>query len=218
MTLKPICNPIFDRGGVVLNIDPQLTVGAFRNLGWMSFFDKDHQALNRELFYDLEMGKSSPEIFWENVRQNISKRIEDEAIDATWSAMILDFPADRVSYLEGLKKNYRLFLLSNTNEIHRIKYHQKFEVKFGYPLFGLFERIFYSHEMGLRKPDPEFFVRTLKESGLVSGETLFIDDMKENTDAAKILVMRVLHIQPGTLPEKLPQYLLPKPIFKGDFY
>ena len=124
-----------------------------------------------------------------------------------WCAMVLDIPADRVRYLEVLKLSYRLFLLSNTNEIHRIKFHSDFEKAFGYPFYNLFERNFYSHEMGLRKPNPQIYLQALQESGLIAEETLFIDDMVENTEAAQSTGMKVLHIQPGTLLERLPPYL-----------
>lgn len=207
MTVKTIRNIIFDLGGVVLNIDPQLTVDAFHNLGWKDFYEDDNQSLSKELFFNLEKGNSSPEVFRDNVRKMIVNQKDDNEIDLAWTAMILDIPADRVRYLEELKKNYKLYLLSNTNEIHRIKFHKNFETDFGYSFYDLFERNFYSHEMGMRKPNPQIYLQALKEANLVPEETLFIDDMEENIDAAKTTGMKVLHIQPGTLMENLPVYL-----------
>ncbi len=207
MTSIQIRNIIFDLGGVILNIDPQLTVEAFRNMGWKDFFEEKNQPLNKDLFYNLEMGQASPEAFREIVRMNMNSYVSDIEIDMAWSAMLLDIPSERVRYLEGLKKDYNLYLLSNTNEIHRRVFHQKFEESHGYSLFALFERNFYSHEMGLRKPNPQIFTNALEEAGLVPSETLFVDDMKDNTDAAQTTGMRVLHIEPGTLLERLPEYL-----------
>ena len=207
MTNKPIHNIIFDLGGVILNINPQLTVDGFRNLGWKDFYEENNRPLIKELFFKLERGNSSPEAFRNAVREGIKSEISDKAIDMAWSAMILDIPTDRVRYLEVLKMNYRIFLLSNTNEIHRIKFHGDFEKTFGYSFYNLFEKNFYSHEMGLRKPNPQIYIQVLQEAGLNAEETLFIDDMIENTDAAKVTGMKVLHIQPGTLLEKLPTFL-----------
>jgi len=207
MTLKPIRNIIFDLGGVILNINPQLTVNEFRGLGWNDFYVENKQSMAKDLFYQLEKGASSPEAFREAVREQVQSDLADTAIDRAWSAMILDIPADRVRYLEELKKNYRIFLFSNTNEIHRIKFHEDFRKNFGYSLYDLFEHNFYSHMMGLRKPDPQIYTRALHEAGLIAEETLFIDDMIENTESAKGAGMKVLHIQPGTLLERLPDYL-----------
>ena len=207
MSVKRIRNIIFDLGGVILNIDPQLTVDAFRNLGWNDFYEENNLSLSKELFYNLESGNSSPEVFRNNVRKMIDVQLDDKEIDTAWAAMILDIPADRVRYLEELKKSYKLYLLSNTNEIHRLKFHRNFETDFGYSFFDLFDRNFYSHEMGTRKPNPQIYLEALKEANLVPEETLFIDDMEENIEAAKTTGMKVLHIQPGTLMENLPGYL-----------
>jgi glucose-1-phosphatase len=207
MTVQPIRNIIFDLGGVILNINPQLTVEEFRKLGWSDFYEEDNKSLARDLFYQLEQGSSSPELFRDKVREMVNKPVEDKAIDEAWSAMILDIPEERIKYLKELKKGYRIFLLSNTNEIHRLKFHKEFENEFGYSFYDLFERNFYSHEMGLRKPNPEIYDRALKEAGILAEETLFIDDMEANTDAARSLGIKVLHIEPGKLMEVLPGYL-----------
>ncbi len=207
MPVNPIRNIIFDLGGVILNIDPRLTVDAFRSLGWRDFFEENNQTNGKELFYRLESGNSSPEVFRNNIRRIADIQRNDEEIDAAWAAMILDIPTDRIRYLEELKKSYRLFLLSNTNEIHRIKFHRDFETDFGYSFYDLFEHNFYSHEMGMRKPDPQIYIQALTEAGLVPEETLFIDDMEENIVAAQTIGMKGLHIKPGTLMRNLPNYL-----------
>jgi putative hydrolase of the HAD superfamily len=207
MSVKSIRNIIFDLGGVILNINPQLTIEAFRKLGWNDFYEENHKMLTKDLFFNLEKGSFTPEAFRENIRKMIGIDINDAGIDAAWSAMILDIPADRVSYLLELKKNYKLYLLSNTNEIHRIKFHRNFKADFGYSFYNLFQHNFYSHEMGMRKPNPQIYIQALTEADLMPEETLFIDDMEENIEAAKTTGMKVLHIQPGTLFEKLPAYL-----------
>ena len=84
MTSIQIRNIIFDLGGVILNIDPQLTVDAFRNLGWKDFFEEKNQPLNKDLFYNLEMGQSTPEAFRENVRMNMDFYVSDIEIDTAW--------------------------------------------------------------------------------------------------------------------------------------
>ena len=207
MNSHPIRNIIFDLGGVILNIDPQLTVNEFRKMGWGDFYEEGTKSLAMELFFKLEQGSSTPEAFRNAVRKMVPHKLADHTIDKAWTAMILDIPADRIGYLEELKKHYRIFLLSNTNEIHRLKFHQDFENSFGYSFYDLFERNFYSHEMGTRKPNPEIYEKTLMLAGIKAEETLFIDDIEENTIAAKTIGMNVLHIQAGTLLERLPDYL-----------
>ena len=82
-----------------------------------------------------------------------------------------------------------------------------FEENFGYTFNQLFERNFYSHEMGMRKPNPAIFEKALEETGLDPRETLFVDDLIENVEAAKAVGINGLHIEAGTLLEALPSYL-----------
>jgi putative hydrolase of the HAD superfamily len=207
MSGSSIRNIIFDLGGVLLNINVRLTVEALKNLGWSNAYDEEEFQKHKEIFFNLEKGLTSPLMFRDRIRQLAGHRNSDEEIDAAWSAMILDIPPDRVKYLENLKKHYRLFLLSNTNEIHKTKFHREFEQQYGYSFYDLFEQNHYSHEMKKRKPDPDIFLQVLHENQLVARESLFIDDMEENVKAAESVGMTGLYIQPGTLLEVLPAYL-----------
>jgi putative hydrolase of the HAD superfamily len=208
MSKHQIRNIIFDLGGVILDIDPQLTIDAFNKLGWEGGrpFEQKSDMLH---FYELETGSDSPETFRNHVREKLGKALADENIDDAWGAMIVHLPSERIHYLEKLKIQYRIFLLSNTNEIHRIKFHKMFEQNFGYSFYDLFEQIFYSHEMAMRKPDPEIFLKALQSAGIKPEETLFIDDLPENVTAAESVGLNGLHILPGTLMDVLPLYLNP---------
>jgi glucose-1-phosphatase len=207
MSVLSIRNIIFDLGGVLLNINVGLTVEALKNLGWSNAYDEEEFQKHKEIFFNLEKGLTSPMMFRDQVRQLAGHRNTDQEIDAAWSAMILDIPADRIKYLENLKKHYRLFLLSNTNEIHKTKFHREFEQNYGYPFYDLFEQNHYSHEMKKRKPDPAIFLQVLEENQLAAHESLFIDDMEENVRSAETVGIKGLYIQPGTLLDVLPSYL-----------
>jgi glucose-1-phosphatase len=207
MSGSSIRNIIFDLGGVLLNINIRLTIEALKNLGWSNAYDEEEFKKHKEIFFNLEKGLTSPLMFRDRIRQLAGHRNSDKEIDAAWSAMILDIPPDRVKYLENLRKQYRIFLLSNTNEIHKTKFHREFEQNYGYSFYDLFERNHYSHEMAKRKPDPAIFLQVLEENHLVASESLFVDDMEENVKSAESVGMQGFYIQPGTLLEVLPTYL-----------
>jgi glucose-1-phosphatase len=207
MSDSSIKNIIFDLGGVILNIDAQLTIDAFRRLGWNGSAEDEMINKGKKLFHSLEKGTTSPESFHEHFRQLTGHNCSDQEIDEAWTAMILDIPPDRVMYLQDLRKDYRIYLLSNTNEIHKVKFHRMFKDAYGYSFYDLFERNHYSHEMGLRKPDQNIYLQVLSENQLIAGESLFIDDVEENVIAAESVGINGLYIQPGTLLDILPQYL-----------
>ena len=91
----------------------------------------------------------------------------------------------RIELLRQLHANYKLFLLSNTNEIHVNKIHEDLKTFHNLPSFQtLFDQVYYSYDVGLRKPDPAIFEMVLNENELDPAETLFIDDTQMHIDAA----------------------------------
>ena len=115
------------------------------------------------------------------------KTVTKDDIIKAWNSILLDFRKESLDYLEKLKKKYKLFLLSNTNIIHLDAFNTIFELTINKHSFdSLFDKAYYSHEIGLRKPGPAAFEFVLKDNNLKAEETLFIDDtiMKNPTIAA----------------------------------
>jgi FMN phosphatase YigB (HAD superfamily) len=188
---------IFDLGGVLLNLSFKNTSDAFRALGLTDFDAIYSKAVQSGLFDDFETGKSSPAVFRENLRSWIKQPVSDAAIDAAWNAMLLDFPEERLALLRSLKTKHRLFLLSNTNEIHLEAVFRIFE-KAGFGnLDEVMEKQYFSCRMGLRKPDPEIFVRVLSENKLDPSDTLFIDDSIQHVLGARSTGIAALHLEEG---------------------
>ena len=200
-------NILFDLGGVLLNLDMGKTRSAFAQLGWKEENWKGISQSGYLIFENLEIGLDSPVQFREQLRQILPGNPTDAEIDRAWNAMLIDFPAEIVDYLVRLKDRYRLYILSNTNELHLQRFRDIFEQSQGYSLSMLFEKCYYSHEIGFRKPDAEAFKFVLKDAALDPSKTLFVDDLKHNTETAEKIGMKVLHIEAGTLLERLPEYL-----------
>jgi FMN phosphatase YigB (HAD superfamily) len=185
-------NIIFDLGGVILNLDFGRTAAAFRDLGATSFDNLWTATRQSPMFDAFETGQITPRAFREGLRQGLGLARTDAEIDAAWNAMILDLPADKVAYVRGLKDRFRTFLLSNTNAIH-LKYLRETTQD----IDGCFERAYYSHQLGHRKPSAAAFRAILDGHGLSAGETLFVDDMLANVAAARSLGIIAVRIDPG---------------------
>jgi putative hydrolase of the HAD superfamily len=183
--MNSVHNIIFDLGGVVLDIDYNLTRDAFIKLRFKDF-ETIYSQLKQELIFDLfETGRITAADFRDVIRNYAEKKFEDSQIDAAWNAMIVKMPAERVALLKELKKHYRLFLLSNTNEIHEKEFIRNITSSFGKNILPeLFEKMYYSHSSGIRKPDTEIFKLILKENQLAAEETLFIDDSPQHVEGA----------------------------------
>jgi len=200
-------NIIFDLGGVLLTLDLDKTRVAFAKLGWKEADWRGITQSGDPIFKNLETGKDSPEQFRKNIRQILPENPSDAEIDHAWNAMLVDFPVGIAEYLSELRSRFKLYLLSNTNEVHVLRFCAIFEKTHGYPLHRLFEKCYYSNEIGFRKPHPEAFQVVLEDAGLDPAKTLFVDDLQPNTEAAAYLGMQVLHIESGTLLKRLPEYL-----------
>ena len=202
-----IKNIIFDLGGVLLNVEMQNTIEAFARLGWKET-DQQGDAQNRlEVFENLETGADSPILFRENIRKMLPGRPTDVEIDHAWNAMLIAYFPRTVDYLSELKSCYSLYLLSNTNALHLKHFRAMFFNDYSFPIDNLFKKTYYSHEIGFRKPDPMAYLKVLEDAALIPGKTLFVDDLKVNTDAAAELGMKVLNIEAGKLMEILPDFL-----------
>ena len=172
---KAIKNIIFDFGGVIINIDYHLTAKAFEKLGITNFKNLFSQASQTNLFNDLEVGAIPPSEFRNELRRIINLDITDEHLDNAWNAMLLDYPKHRLNFLLDIRKHYRTFLLSNTNQIHKDCYYASLLKEHGINgLASLFEKLYFSHEVGLRKPDPAIYQLVLNQNNLKPEETLFI--------------------------------------------
>ena len=186
LDLREIDAIIFDLGGVILNLDFDGPKRAFEALGVTDFEAHFTQMKQSRVFLDLEVGAIGPPEFRNQLREELGIDLPDEALDNAWDSILLDFPAPRIRLLEELKAKYRTFLLCNTNILHYDKYSADLYRDFGYRNMGeLLEKDYYSHELGLRKPDSAIYEAVIKDAGLEPGRSLFIDDLEENIVAAR---------------------------------
>lgn len=202
--MKGIKNIIFDLGGVLLDIDTGKTNEAFEKLGVPDF--KNNYSLYKAspLFDDLERGKLSEPEFYDGIRQISKLPLPDKDIRDAWNALILDFRMDSLQHLDMLKSRYSLYLLSNTNSIHHAAFHRSFAEQTGGRNFDdYFTKAYYSHQVGLRKPDKEIYDLVLLEAGIVAGETIFIDDLLKNIEAAAALGIHTHQLLPEERIERL---------------
>ncbi|KAG0260924.1 hypothetical protein BG011_001524 [Mortierella polycephala] len=197
-----IKNLIFDLGNVLLRLDQAATANAFKALGATDFptLSQHHSSV---AIVNYETGKISAQEFRATVRTSIGlpESVTDEQFDQAWNAMLLDFPEERLELMRTLQKDfgYNVYLLSNTNAIH-IEYVDKVCLKGHiedslHPFFG---KVYYSHEIGHRKPSKEAFELILRDEGLVASETLFLDDMPENVEAAKACGLQAAQVDAET--------------------
>ena len=198
LTLESIKNIIFDLGGVLLNIDYKLTDEAFRKLGIDNFDEIFSKLSQSDLFDKLEKGLISYDAFRTELKKIFNKPINDFEIDNAWNALLLDFPKERIELLKKLKNKFNIYLLSNTNEMHCKFYNNRLKAAYQIEnLDALFKKTYYSHLIHLRKPDKVIYEYVLNDSHLKPAETLFIDDLLINIEAANLLGIKGYWLKEG---------------------
>ncbi len=202
-----IKNIIFDWGGVITDIDYQATIDRFAEIGMPNFREYYSSAVVNDVFRQFEKGEISADKMRNTLRSDYQVHVTDKEIDHAWCAMLKDTPLEKLHFLDSLQENYRLFLLSNTNEIHVIYYNHLLFKKYDLHFTDFFEKVFYSHQVGMRKPDSEIFEYVIDSLKIKEEETLFIDDLEMNILAAKEAGLQVIHADTTDIINQITKFL-----------
>lgn len=187
-----IKNIVFDFGDIFINLDKKLFAEELQKI---HISQESEEML--PILQQYEMGLVSTDKFLTFFEERLS--VSQDQLKKAWNSILLDFPKERLRFIQNLSesKKYRLFLLSNTNDLH-ISWIQKNWGMEQYNAFKIcFEQFYLSHEINLRKPNNNIYEFVLTTNKLAPKETLFIDDTKENTDAAKALGIHIWNLKPG---------------------
>lgn len=202
--MQIIENIIFDLGGVILEVDYNLTRIAFEKLGVVHFDEMYSQANADQLFQKLETGKITEDLFYTELNRCTGLNLSHEEIRKAWNAMLLSFRERSLEFLEQIRSKYKIFLLSNTNYIHMNSFKGIFHQKERSKTFEeYFDKAFYSCEIGLRKPDAGCYDWIIRELKIDSAKTLFIDDSLHNIEGAKKAGLQTIPLLTGMQIEDL---------------
>lgn len=193
-------NLILDLGGVILDINYQNTIDAFKAIGIEQAGTFYNQQSQIPLFDMLEKGMISEKEFFSELRKLSKTDYEDEILRKCWNSILIGLPEENLRTLFDLKKKYRLFLLSNTNSIHESEYRKMIIKQYGSFVFDdIFEKMYLSHHVHLRKPSPEIFEYVINDSNLRKSETLFVDDSIQHINGARSVGIESILLPKGKL-------------------
>lgn len=192
-----IKNVVFDLGGVLINLDFDDCLNAFRKAGFQDIEQQVCQFRGKGLFSRFELGEISPEEFREAIRKEAGDTLSDRKIDDMWNLMLVGIPREKLDLLLDLRGRYMVYLLSNTNQIHWDYACEQMFSHRGFRINDYFEDTFLSFEMHKAKPDHTIYEQMMKEANILPEETFFIDDSEANCKAASALGIQSHHYHIG---------------------
>lgn len=185
-----IKNFIFDFGDVFINLDKQATVEELLKLG-MTDFTTEMLEINKQY----EKGLIETEKFIDFYQNQFPDATRLE-LKKAWNKILLNFPLYRLEFIEKFSKNNTCYLLSNINDLHLEHIKNNLGSEFYNRFIKCFKKVYYTHEINLRKPDSEIFEFVFNDANINPKESFFIDDTLENIDTARSLKLRSWHINP----------------------
>jgi len=193
MNINEITTIIFDLGGVILNLDMKKTeIALGKILGITNPEDAAKPPFDK-IFKDYETGNITTSNFLDELNNRAVMNVSPEEIINAWNVMLLDLPEKRIRILEKLSKHYKLFMLSNINDLH-IEAFEKIVQNLKCNFFNIFEKVYYSNIIHQRKPDKEAYQIVIDENNLDVKTTFFVDDRAVNIKTAQDMGLQTLHI------------------------
>lgn len=197
--IEPFDNIIFDYGGILIDIDYKKATDALDKLANSNSASMLYsKAAQTDLFNLFETGKISSQDFLENLAKKLGLTSEHTTqIHDAWCAMLLNLRVERVDVLREVTQHKRIFMLSNINAIHE-KYMEDYikKVPALSGFYELFEKVYFSHHVGERKPNHSIFEIVVNENKLDKTKTLFIDDSPQHIEGAKSFGLNTYHLDP----------------------
>lgn len=179
-------NIIFDLGNVLVKLDEDATMQAFENLGMGRYKHLRENPEALKLFQAMGVGMISNQDFFNAFRRIVNPNATDKQITDATNAMLITIPDVKKQKLMDLRKaGYRTFLLSNTIDLHWRYCKDELFPMDNFTVDDYFEHTFTSQKMHMKKPDDEIFQTVIQATGIEPNETIFIDDLEVNCNAAE---------------------------------
>ena len=196
---------IFDLGNVIVDIDYQHSLELIKKELPENHHDKTELFYLTDFHKKYEKGEIDSAKFRNEVRTYFEQDWSDEKVDDLWNSLLKEIPKERIDLVSRLKDNYKLGILSNTNEIHIDAVYKMLNQNFALENFdSLFNHVFLSHEMGLSKPSAEIYHTMVNQLGTKPERVVFFDDLEANVKGAASIGIHAVHV---TGPQVIFDYL-----------
>lgn len=193
--LKNIDVILFDFGGVLIELDYPKVVTGFSRVARENVSKIEELVVTSSLLQEFEKGEISPAQFRTGVNNLLGTSMEDDEFDRIWNSMLKELPKRRMDILLAAGKRFHTYILSNANIIHEQAFNQMILETTGKPsLHEFVAKCYFSHRVGLRKPDVACYEWVCQDICQDPKRVLFLDDRLDNVEGARAAGLRALQI------------------------
>lgn len=185
--MAKIKNIVFDLGGVIIDLDRDCSIKRFKEIGVADIEEYLDPYEQKGVFLELENGGVTLEEFRVKLEAITGKRITTEDVNYGWMGFVQAVPQYKLDYILELRKNYHVYILSNTNPVVMTWAKTSAFSEIGLPVTAYCDKFYASFELKVTKPDPRIFELMIQDSGMIPAETLFVDDGRLNVETGKKL-------------------------------
>lgn len=188
---------LFDLGGVIFEIDFRGALAV-----WSAHSGEREEVIGERFIFDAfyerhERGEIDASQYFQSLRSLLRIDLTDAQFAEGWNS-IYGPELEIVEKLPGLLAGrIPMFAFTNSNPTHQAAWEQKYS-----RALGIFDRIFVSSEMGVRKPEPRSYRSVSRELGIPLDRMIFFDDTLENVQGARAVGMPAVHVRSGADVEK----------------
>jgi putative hydrolase of the HAD superfamily len=195
MNISHIDTIIFDLGQVIIDLTPDRVISSLQK-----HTDKDPNEIvnliaTSPALIDYETGQTTDEEFCSAANKLLNTNIDQVEFEDIWISFLGEMKIEKLELLQKLKENFKVLILSNTNEIHQREFDRRIgELYAGKVMADMVHTAHYSQDLKLRKPDRTIFERVIEIHNLIPDKTLFFDDREDNIEAARRLGIDAVQI------------------------
>ncbi|MCX8054525.1 MAG: HAD-IA family hydrolase [Ignavibacteria bacterium] len=183
-----IKNIIIDFGNVIYKVDLLAAHKQFFEIAKSTGIIPDFNIINT-IIDKYECGKINTAEFRDNIRGLLHWAATDEEFDFVWNSILIEPFEYSEEAIHKLSEKYNLYLLSNTSPLHYEKFSSGMK-----QVFNRFNKLYFSFEVGYKKPSAQIYKHTLIDAQIIAQETIFLDDIQDNIDKFSLLGVQGIRI------------------------
>jgi putative hydrolase of the HAD superfamily len=186
---------IFDFGNVLIDLDYPRVIRKFSEVAKKNLEEIEELVVTAPVLQKFEMGMIGPDEFRASINKILGTQMGERQFENIWNSMLKSITKERMDKVLKIGERFDTYILSNTNMIHEIAYEEMIMQATGRPsLRDFVKEVYYSHEIGMRKPNLNCYQFVIDDIGIYPSRMLFLDDRLDNVEAAQKAGMKAIQI------------------------